>query len=67
MVWYGLIVCHTEYALIKAFVEKHGLVVDDQSMALKSIALCCSVDSQASHSGVNQKRERTAGRTCVSF
>ena len=43
VVRYGVTVWHAEWHVIKAFVEKQSLVVDDQSMALNSIALCIAL------------------------
>ena len=43
MVWYGLTMWHAKMQMIKAFVEKQSLVVDDQSTALNSIALCIAL------------------------
>ena len=34
---------HAKMQMIKAFVEKQGLVVDDQSTALNSVALCITL------------------------
>ena len=43
MVQYGVTVWHAEWHVIKAFVKKQGLEVDDQSTALKGIALCIAL------------------------
>ena len=40
---YGVTVWHVEWHVIKAFFEKQGLVVNDQSTALNSIALCIAL------------------------
>ena len=43
MVWYGLTMWHAKMQMIKDFVEKKSLVVDDQSTTLISIALCTAL------------------------
>ena len=57
---------HAKMQMIKASVEKQSLVVDDQSTAC--VAQHCVALIREPHTPVvNQKRERTSGRACVSF
>ena len=55
-----------KWQLIEASVEKQSLVVDDQSTACVA-QLCVALIREPHTPVVNQKRERTSGRACVSF